>query len=86
MKIETIAVLGLGYIGLPTAAILASSGFRVIGVDVAEEVIATINSGKIHIIEPGLETFVKNAVQTGNLRAVAEVERANSYRVSTRVT
>ena len=79
MKIETIAVLGLGYIGLPTAAILASSGFRVIGVDVAEEVIATINSGKIHIIEPGLEAFVKNSVQTGNLRAVAEVESADAY-------
>ncbi|HEY9854437.1 MAG TPA: NAD(P)-binding domain-containing protein, partial [Stenomitos sp.] len=66
---KTICVLGLGYIGLPTASILASSGFRVVGVDVNSSVVDTINRGQIHIEEPGLKTVVAAAIGSGNLTA-----------------
>ena len=62
-------ILGLGYIGLPTAAVLACSGHRVIGVDVNSEVVATVNQGQIHIVEPELDQAVANAVGSGALSA-----------------
>ncbi len=68
-KIERICVLGLGYIGLPTAALLANKGYSVHGVDVDKHVVNTVNSGKIHIVEVGLGTFVYSAVLSGNLKA-----------------
>ena len=52
---STCCVLGLGYIGLPTAAVLSGAGYRVIGVDVNAEVVDTVNKGKIHIVEPDLD-------------------------------
>lgn len=61
--------MGLGYIGLPTAALVANKGIRVHGVDVKKSVIDTINAGKIHIIEPGLDKLVYNGVMNGNLIA-----------------
>lgn len=64
-----ICIAGLGYIGLPTAALLANRGFFVHGVDVIPEVVNTINKGEIHIIEPELDTFVRSAVQSGKLTA-----------------
>jgi UDP-N-acetyl-D-mannosaminuronic acid dehydrogenase len=64
-----ICVLGLGYIGLPTASIFAAKGRKVLGVDVVERVVKTINDGRIHIEEPDLDMLVKAAVQSGNLRA-----------------
>jgi len=64
-----LCVLGLGYIGLPTASIFATKGKRVLGVDVSPTVVETINSGKIHIQEPDLDVLVRAAVQSGNLRA-----------------
>ncbi|MCX7717202.1 MAG: UDP-N-acetyl-D-mannosamine dehydrogenase [Candidatus Sumerlaeaceae bacterium] len=64
-----VCVLGLGYIGLPTAAILASRGHRVYGVDVNETVVRTINEGRIHIVEPDLDIMVRSAVETGRLSA-----------------
>ena len=64
-----LCVLGLGYIGLPTASIFATKGKRVLGVDVSPAVVETINSGKIHIQEPDLDVLVRAAVQSGNLRA-----------------
>lgn len=70
MKFETISVIGLGYIGLPTAAIFASSGKHVIGIDIDKNVIETINRGEIHIAEPGLNKIVKEAVDCGKLRAL----------------
>ena len=70
--IETINVIGLGYIGLPTAATLANAGFDVLGVDVRPEIIAKINAGDIHIQEPGLDILVRAAFQRGKLRAAAE--------------
>ena len=66
-----LCVLGLGYIGLPTASIFATKGRRVLGVDVSPVVVETINSGKIHIQEPDLDVLVRAAVQSGNLRAAA---------------
>ena len=65
MVINTISVVGLGYIGLPTATMLASKEKKVIGIDVNQNVIDTINAGKIHISEPGLEKLVKKAVDNG---------------------
>ncbi len=68
-QIKTVCVMGLGYIGLPTAALLANKGYDVLGVDVVQNTVDIINQGKIHIVEPGLDTFVKAAVNSGKLRA-----------------
>ncbi len=65
----TCCILGLGYIGLPTAAVLARAGHRVIGVDVNAEVVATVNQGQIHILEPDLDQAVAHAVASGALTA-----------------
>ena len=69
MKKFDICVLGLGYIGLPTASIFATKGKNVLGVDVVQSVVDTINDGRIHIEEPDLDILVKAAVQSGNLIA-----------------
>ena len=66
---KKICVIGLGYIGLPTSALLANRGYKVHGVDIIESTVETINRGEIHIIEPELDTFVKSAVNSGNLKA-----------------
>ncbi len=66
---KKICVIGLGYIGLPTAALLANRGYDVHGVDVVQSTVDTINRGNIHIIEPELDTFVKAAVDSGKLKA-----------------
>lgn len=68
-KLRDIVVMGLGYIGLPTASMLATKGHMVLGVDVNEEVVNTINSGKVHIVEPDLDILVRSAVNSGNLKA-----------------
>jgi len=82
MKFETVSVIGLGYIGLPTAAILASRGLKVIGVDVNEHAVNTINKGDIHIVEPDLDIIVRAAVTTGNLKAVLKAEPADAFMVA----
>ena len=66
---KKICVIGLGYIGLPTAALLANRGYDVHGVDVVQSTVDTINQGKIHIVEPELDTFVHAAVNSGKLKA-----------------
>ena len=71
-----ICVIGLGYIGLPTSALLASRGYHVHGVDVVQSTVDTINQGKIHIIEPELDIFVKAAVKSGKLKA--DIKPANA--------
>jgi len=76
---QTICVLGLGYIGLPTASLLGTKGYRVHGVDVSPDVVATINSGGIHIVEPDLDILVKSAVQSGNLTAGLEPVAADIF-------
>ena len=60
-----VCVVGLGYIGLPTAAVIASRGIEVLGVDVSTYAVDTINQGKIHIVEPDLDMLVQAAVMTG---------------------
>lgn len=74
-----VAVIGLGYIGLPTAAIIASRGLDVVGVDVSEHAVNTINQGKIHIVEPDLDMVVQAAVTTGKLKATLECEAADVF-------
>lgn len=66
---KKICVIGLGYIGLPTAALLANRGYQIHGVDVVQSTVDTINQGNIHIVEPDLDTFVRAAVNSGNLKA-----------------
>ena len=66
---STCSVFGLGYIGLPTAALLACSGHRVIGVDVNSQVVSTVNKGRIHIVEPDLDQAVADSVASGSLSA-----------------
>lgn len=69
MTNKKICVIGLGYIGLPTAALLANREYDVHGVDVVQSTVDTINQGNIHIVEPELDTFVKSAVNSGKLKA-----------------
>jgi UDP-N-acetyl-D-mannosaminuronic acid dehydrogenase len=69
LKNKKICVMGLGYIGLPTSALLASKGYEVYGVDINQKVVDIINKGEIHIVEPELDTFVKAAVKSGKLKA-----------------
>jgi UDP-N-acetyl-D-mannosaminuronic acid dehydrogenase len=76
---EKICIMGLGYIGLPTAALLATKGYYVHGVDVKTEVVDIINRGKIHIVEPALDAFVKSAVQSGNLKASSQPDYADIF-------
>lgn len=76
---KNVCVMGLGYIGLPTASMLATHGFKVVGVDVNHKVVDTINKGGIHIQEPGLKTLVKAAVQSGNLHAVEQPQPADVF-------
>ena len=76
---KKVVFLGLGYIGLPTAAVAAAHGFEVIGVDVNPSVVETINQGKIHIVEPELGQVVRDVVQSGKLRAVCKPEAADAF-------
>lgn len=75
----SVCVLGLGYIGLPTAAVIARSGCSVLGVDVTAHVVDTINSGKIHIEEVDLDGLVQGVVSRGTLRASLQVEPADVF-------
>lgn len=76
---EKICVIGLGYIGLPTAALLADRGYNVVGVDTNQETVNVINQGKIHIIEPDLDEVVKSNVLSGNLKAYCEPQLADVF-------
>jgi len=78
-KNKKVCVIGLGYIGLPTATMFAVSNHQVVGVDVNEEVVSTINKGNIHIEEPGLSEMVKGAVAEGNLKASTTPEEADVF-------
>lgn len=78
---KTVCVVGLGYIGLPTSALLATQGFNVDGVDVNPVVVDTINEGCIHIVEPELDAFVRAAVSAGRLRAHLAPQAADIYMI-----
>jgi len=79
---QTVSMIGLGYIGLPTAAVMASRGVTVIGVDINQHVVDTINQGRIHIVEPDLEALVHEVVRTGKLRATTKVEVADAFLIA----
>jgi UDP-N-acetyl-D-mannosaminuronic acid dehydrogenase len=74
-----ISVIGLGYIGLPTAAILASRGVEVVGVDVSQHAVNMINRGEIHIVEPDLDEIVHEVVKSGKLRATTIPEKSDAF-------
>lgn len=82
MKFSTISVVGLGYIGLPTAAVFASRKVKVIGVDVNQHAIDTINKGEVHIVEPDLDMVVHAAVKEGYLRATSQPEPAEAFLIA----
>ena len=77
-----ICIVGLGYIGLPTAALLAKNGYRVHGVDINQNAIDTINKGEIHIKEPELSILVKTAVDSGKLKASTDPEIADIFMIA----
>jgi UDP-N-acetyl-D-mannosaminuronic acid dehydrogenase len=77
-----VSIIGLGYIGLPTAAVLASKGVKVVGVDVNQHAVDTINQGKIHIFEPELDILVHKTVQDNYLKAVTKPEKADVFMVA----
>lgn len=79
MKFSKVCVLGLGYIGLPTASTLATHGLDVVGVDVNARVIDTLQEGKLHIHEPGLSTLVRAAVGSGNLQVSLQPEASDAF-------
>lgn len=78
----SVAVIGLGYIGLPTAAVLASAGANVIGVDINQETVDVINAGRVPFVEPDMATTVAGVVSQGNLRATTETPHAEIYIVA----
>ena len=82
MQFNTISVIGLGYIGLPTAAVFASRKINVIGVDVNQQAVDTINRGEIHIVEPDLDMVVHAAVTEGYLRATTTPEAADAFLIA----
>jgi UDP-N-acetyl-D-mannosaminuronic acid dehydrogenase len=81
-KIENVAVIGLGYIGLPTAAILAGNGVSVIGVDVNPDTVASVNRGEVPFVEPDLASYVAGAVSQHKLSASTETPKAQAYIVA----
>lgn len=82
MSFNTICVVGLGYIGLPTAAMFASKEKKVIGIDVNQSVVDMINKGSIHIVEPKLDSMVSEAVQRGFLRASLIPECSDAFLIA----
>lgn len=82
MSFQTISVVGLGYIGLPTAAMFASRKIKVVGVDVNQHAVDTINRGEIHIVEPELGAMVHAAVSQGYLKAVTIPEPADAFLIA----
>lgn len=82
MSFGTISVVGLGYIGLPTAAVFASEKQKVIGIDVNPRTVDIINRGNIHIIEPDLDQVVARAVRDGYLRAAVTPEPADAFLIA----
>tara|TARA_B110000902_G_scaffold258458_1_gene328240 strand:- start:123 stop:1334 length:1212 start_codon:yes stop_codon:yes gene_type:complete len=74
-----VVTIGLGYIGLPTSALIAQNGIQVHGVDINQSVVDTINQGKIHIVEPSLDVAVEEAVKTGFLKADITAVKADTY-------
>lgn len=79
MPFQKLCVLGLGYIGLPTASTFATHGLEVVGVDTNPEIVRGLNNGQVHLFEPGLRTLVQAALQSGNLRVEPQSECADAF-------
>ncbi|WP_298956994.1 UDP-N-acetyl-D-mannosamine dehydrogenase [uncultured Methylobacterium sp.] len=79
---KTISVIGLGYVGLPTAATFASRGIAVVGVDIREEAVARVNAGAAHFIEPDLDALLRRVVASGHLRATTAPEPADAFLIA----
>ncbi|UUA86700.1 UDP-N-acetyl-D-mannosamine dehydrogenase [Corynebacterium pseudogenitalium] len=80
MKMDAdVAFVGLGYIGLPTAVVMAESGLKVLGVDVVQEKVDAVNAGQVTIVEPELEEELKNALESGNFKATTQMPHAKNY-------
>ena len=77
-----VTMVGLGYIGLPTAAVMASRGLEVVGLDVNQKAVDTINAGGVHIVEPDLDIVVRSVVTTGNLRATTIAEASDAFLIA----
>ena len=82
MTFHTISVIGLGYIGLPTAVMLASKEKNVIGVDISQHTVNTINAGATHIFEPDLDVMVKEVIDKGFLKATTSPEPADAFLIA----
>ena len=81
-EVKKVCMVGLGYIGLPTAAIMASRGLEVVGLDVNQSAVDTINKGNVHIVEPDLDIVVRSVVTTGNLRATILPEPCDAFLIA----
>jgi UDP-N-acetyl-D-mannosaminuronic acid dehydrogenase len=79
VEFKKICVLGLGYIGLPTASTLATHGLEVVGVDVNKDVLRILRDGEVHLHEPGLRTLAQAAYRSGNLRIEETPEEADGF-------
>jgi UDP-N-acetyl-D-mannosaminuronic acid dehydrogenase len=77
-----VTVIGLGYIGLPTAAVIASRGINVVGIDINKHVVDTVNKGEIHIVEPELDMLVHASVISGKLRADTKIDKSDVFIIS----
>ena len=82
IQYKRVSMIGLGYIGLPTAALIASRGCQVLGIDVNPAIVATLNSGKIHIVEAELDVLLSGAVASGRFRASLQPEPADVFMVA----
>jgi len=82
VKFNKICILGLGYIGLPTASMFAASGIHVLGVDINQQVVETLHAGGIHIHEPGLRGLVESAVKSGHLTVASIPAEADAFIIS----
>ena len=79
MNISKVSIIGLGYIGLPTAAIISNSEIVTFGIDINDDVVDTVNNGKIHITEPGLKKIVQESVESGFLKAYSQPKSSDVY-------
>ena len=79
---KQVMVVGLGYVGLPSAAVIADNGFKVIGYDINELAINKINNGEVHLAEDGLESLVKKVVNLNKLRATTIAEQADIFLIT----
>ncbi|NMC53503.1 MAG: nucleotide sugar dehydrogenase [Chloroflexi bacterium] len=79
MQFEKICILGLGYIGLPSASTFATHGLQVVGVDVDQRVVSGLKNGEVHLFEPGLRTLVQAAIKSGKLTISGQPEEADAF-------